>query len=99
MKNELKKVLDTLNRVDFIELRHALDFADMVHSIKRVYSQTDEDMMDELDVTEKEITSMCSGSYKWDIMMWAKLEALQDRLSKAKRDAEKLEKFNSENNG
>lgn len=93
MKTNLKKVLNTLDRVDFMELRHTLDFAEMTRNIKIKYELDDERMAKELEVTDKELETMYSGTYRWDVIIWSKLEALQERMDEEKRIDERLKKY------
>ena len=70
-----------MDEVDFLELKHALDFAESVRKAKRQYNLSDGDLAEYLSITEKKVSAVLSGSYPFDIMIWARIEVMWQKLA------------------
>ncbi len=88
MNKELKKILSTLDEVEFIVLEHHISIARMVRDVKSKYKASDEYVAYKLEVMVEELPSIYKGAYDFDIRMIAKIQAMNMELAMEQSELE-----------
>lgn len=80
MKTELKDQLKNLVEWEFQELRHAMNIAHNIRTMKKDFMLDDKDLMELLELPKKDIVALQDGTHPYDIRTISKVEALSADL-------------------
>lgn len=80
MNKQLRKCLNQLDDVDFRELGHAIQIADLCRQCLRTYNLTIEQLSERLSYSIDETKEIITGAFPFDLRSIAKIDALRQTL-------------------
>lgn len=80
MRNELKKVLNTLNDADFRELQWAIALADHCRNLLKKHNLTTKQLAEKMHIKPAKLILMVKGNYPFDVRSIALIDSIRSTL-------------------